>query len=40
MAAPTNALVTGERLRLVPPGERYVAGFSICVLVIPTSDGP
>jgi galactose mutarotase-like enzyme len=40
MAAPTNALVTGERLRLVPPGERYVAGFSISVLLIPTSDGP
>jgi galactose mutarotase-like enzyme len=33
MTAPTNALVSGRGLRLVPPGERYVARFSICVLV-------
>ena len=32
MTAPTNALVSGRGLRLVAPGERYVARFSICVL--------
>jgi galactose mutarotase-like enzyme len=32
MTAPTNALVSGAGLRLVPPGERYVACFSIAVL--------
>ena len=31
MTAPTNALVTGERLTLVPPGDRYSARFSISV---------
>jgi galactose mutarotase-like enzyme len=32
MTAPTNALVDGgEALRLVPPGERYRAAFSITV---------
>jgi aldose 1-epimerase len=31
MTAPTNALVTGERLQAVEPGERYVARFSITV---------
>ena len=31
MTAPTNALVTGDGLTLVAPGERYVATFSITV---------
>jgi aldose 1-epimerase len=31
MTAPTNALVSGEQLRLVPPGERDVSAFSISV---------
>jgi galactose mutarotase-like enzyme len=34
MTAPTNALVSGSGLRLVPPGGRYVACFSICVLAV------
>jgi aldose 1-epimerase len=32
MTAPTNALVTGDRLQLVAPGEVYVARFSVCVV--------
>jgi aldose 1-epimerase len=32
MTAPTNALVTGRGLQLVPPGGRYVARFTIAVL--------
>jgi galactose mutarotase-like enzyme len=32
MTAPTNALVSGTGLRLVAPGERYVACFSLAVL--------
>ncbi|MBS1884490.1 MAG: aldose 1-epimerase, partial [Actinobacteria bacterium] len=32
MTAPTNALVTGDELTFVPPGETFVAGFSISVL--------
>ena len=31
MTAPTNALVSGDGLRVVPPGGRYVARFSITV---------
>jgi aldose 1-epimerase len=31
MTAPTNALVSGDRLRLVEPGEEYLARFSITV---------
>jgi aldose 1-epimerase len=31
MTAPTNALVTGDRLQIVAPGELYLAGFSISV---------
>jgi aldose 1-epimerase len=31
MAAPTNALASGEGLRLLDPGERYTAGFSVSV---------
>jgi hypothetical protein len=31
MTAPTNALVSGERLQLVAPSEEYVARFSISV---------
>lgn len=31
MTAPTNALVSGDRLQLVAPGEQYVARFSITV---------
>ena len=31
MTAPTNALVSGERLQLVAPGEEYNARFSISV---------
>jgi aldose 1-epimerase len=31
MTAPTNALVTGDRLQIVPPGELYLARFSISV---------
>ena len=31
MTAPTNALVSGAGLRLVPPGGRYVGCFSISV---------
>jgi aldose 1-epimerase len=31
MTAPTNALVTGDRLTLVPPGASYAAAFSIAV---------
>ena len=31
MTAPTNALVSGERLALVAPGEEYNARFSISV---------
>jgi galactose mutarotase-like enzyme len=34
MTAPTNALVSGSGLRLVPPGGRYVACFSISVLPV------
>jgi hypothetical protein len=34
MTAPTNALVTGRALRLVPPAGRYVACFSICVVSV------
>lgn len=32
MTAPTNALVTGERLQLVAPGDAYAARFSITVV--------
>jgi aldose 1-epimerase len=32
MTAPTNALVSGQGLRLVPPGGRYSARFSVCVV--------
>jgi galactose mutarotase-like enzyme len=31
MTAPANALRSGEGLRLLAPGERYVAGFSLAV---------
>jgi aldose 1-epimerase len=31
MTAPTNALRSGGGLRLLDPGERYRAGFSVCV---------
>jgi galactose mutarotase-like enzyme len=31
MAAPTNALASGEGLKLLDPGERYTAGFSVSV---------
>ena len=31
MTAPTDALVTGDRLQLLAPGERYLARFSITV---------
>jgi aldose 1-epimerase len=31
MTAPANALRSGERLALLAPGERYVAGFSLAV---------
>jgi galactose mutarotase-like enzyme len=31
MTAPPNALHSGDRLSLVPPGERYTATFSITV---------
>lgn len=31
MSAPTNALRSGEGLRLLAPGERFVAGFSVAV---------
>lgn len=31
MTAPTNALRSGEGLRLLDPGERYIAGFSVSV---------
>ena len=31
MTAPTNALVSGDRLQLVAPGEEYIARFSISV---------
>jgi galactose mutarotase-like enzyme len=31
MVAPTNALVSGDDLTVVPPGDRYVAAFSITV---------
>jgi aldose 1-epimerase len=31
MTAPTNALVTGDHLQLVSPGEKYIARFSITV---------
>jgi galactose mutarotase-like enzyme len=31
MTSPTNALVTGDRLRFVAPGELYVARFSLSV---------
>jgi galactose mutarotase-like enzyme len=31
MAAPTNALASGEGLKLLEPGERYTAGFSVSV---------
>jgi galactose mutarotase-like enzyme len=31
MAAPTNALNSGDRLPLVAPGERYTARFAITV---------
>jgi galactose mutarotase-like enzyme len=31
MTAPANALTTGERLTLLPPGARYAAAFSISV---------
>ena len=29
---PTNALVSGQGLRLVPPGDRYLARFSVSVV--------
>jgi galactose mutarotase-like enzyme len=32
MTAPTNALASGDRLRLVSPGERYVARFTTSLL--------
>ena len=32
MTAPTNALVSGQGLRLVPPGDRYLARFSVSVV--------
>ena len=32
MTAPTNALVSGQGLRLVPPGGHYLARFSVCVV--------
>jgi aldose 1-epimerase len=32
MTAPTNALRSGEGLRLLPPGDRFKAGFSIAVV--------
>ena len=31
MAAPTNALASGEGLKLLDPGERYTAGFSVSI---------
>jgi len=31
MTAPTNALISGDRLPHVAPGERYTATFSITV---------
>jgi galactose mutarotase-like enzyme len=31
MAAPTNALASGQGLKLLDPGERYTAGFSVSV---------
>jgi galactose mutarotase-like enzyme len=31
MTAPTNALVTGDRLQVIAPGEQYIARFSISV---------
>jgi aldose 1-epimerase len=31
MVAPTNALVSGDGLTVVPPGGRYVAAFSVTV---------
>jgi galactose mutarotase-like enzyme len=31
MAAPTNALASGEGLKLLDPGKRYTAGFSVSV---------
>jgi hypothetical protein len=32
MTAPTNALVTGEHLQTVEPGEAHLARFSITVV--------
>ena len=32
MTAPTNALRSGDGLRLLAPGERFSAGFSIAVV--------
>ena len=35
MTAPTNALRSGHGLRLLAPGERYRARFSVCVEQLP-----
>jgi aldose 1-epimerase len=32
MTAPTNALRSGDGLRVLAPGERFTAGFSIAVV--------
>jgi aldose 1-epimerase len=39
MTAPANALRSGDGLRLLQPGERYRAGFSLCVGDPPSSGG-
>jgi aldose 1-epimerase len=37
MTAPTNALLSGEGLRILPAGESFAAGFSLAVRETPTS---
>jgi aldose 1-epimerase len=37
MTAPTNALVSGEGLVVLPPGERYRAAFRVSIAAGPHS---
>ena len=38
MTAPTNALVSGDGLTLVPPGQQYRAAFRVSISGVPSSD--